>query len=440
MLIGKIHTLVLLLTTVALSLIAPCYGLSTEVLVGEAFDITPDLPSLSGQYNPRVAFDGTDTYLVAWEEGADVWQNTKKSIYAARIRVSGGVVRVLDPAAILLSNSANTQKRPRVAFGGGVFLVVWQELSENTDYDIRGARVTPDGQILDPEGISISAGPHNQVTPDVTYDGTHKKFFVVWADFRDRANYQIYGARIDIDGSIIDRAGIYLGGGGNSVPHTPVVATNGSQFLVVWTNVMNKIHYYRIRAGIYTLDGSLLGKAFSDQKILPGKHKIPGKIPPVSGVASNRSDFLVLSSLIYDTHCKFRPLAAFRVCPDGAVLNQKHPLAADRYEKTFCASLTFCGEFYFVVWEGISSNNRKAFLNPNHDLFATRLDNKVETALDYYNPIIIANTPAAELNPAIAKGNDSEILIVYEEDNLLDHPLGNHVIKGRVASIRPPLH
>jgi len=440
MLMRKIYTLVVLLTSMALPLIAPCDGLSTEVVVGEAFDITPDLHSLSGQYNPRVAFDGTDTYLVAWEEGADVWQNTKKSIYAARIRVSGGVVRVLDPAGILVSNSGNSQKRPRVAFGGGVFLVVWQELSENTEYDIHGVRVTSNGQIMDPEGISISADPHNQVTPDVTYDATNKKFFVVWADFRNKSNYQIYGARIDINGSITDKTGICLGGEGNYVPHTPVVGTNGSQFLVAWTNVMNEMHYYRIRAGIYTLDGSLLGEAFSGQKILPGKQTIIGKTPPVSGVAWNRNDFLVLSSFIYDTHCNFRPLAAFRVCPDGAVLNQKHPLAVDRYEKTFSASVVFGGGCYFVVWEGISSNHRMAFLNPNHDLFASRLDNKAETALDYDNPIIIANTPAAELNPAIAKGNDSELLIVYEEDNLLDHPLGNHVIKGRVASVRPPLH
>lgn len=436
MLIGKIHTLVVLLTTMVIPLITPTYGLSIEVIVGEAFDITPDLPSLSGQYNPKVAFDGTDTYLVVWEDGADVWQNSKKSIRAARIRVSGGVVRVLDRAGILLSNSENSRHRPRVAFGGGVFLIVWQELFDGTDYDIRGVRLTSDGQILDPEGISISAGPHNQVTPDVTYDGTNKKFFVVWADFRDKANYQIYGARIDINGSITDKTGICLGGKGNSVPHTPVVGTNGSQFLVVWTNVINKMNYYRIGASIYTLGGAFLGKAFSDQKILPGKHKISGKTPPISGVASNGSNFFVLSCFIYDAHVNIRALSAFRVRPDGTVFNQKHPLVVDRYEKTFSASVVFAGGFYFVVWEGIGTEEQQAFFNPNHDLFASRIDEKVETAVDYYNPIIIANTLSAELNPAVAKGNNDEILIVYEEDNLLDYPLGKHLIKGRLVSDR----
>lgn len=436
MLIGKIHTLVVLLTTMIIPLITPTYGLSTEIVVGEAFDITPDLRSPSGQYNPRVAFDGTDTYLVVWEEGADVWQNSKKSIYAARIRVSGGVVRVLDRAGILLSNSENSQQRPRVAFGGGVFLIVWQELSDNKDYDIRGVRVTPDGQILDSEGIFITKGALNQITPDVTYDGTNKKFFVVWADFRNKANYQIYGARIALNGSVIDKDGIYLGVRGRSVPHNPIVGTNGKEFLVAWTNVINEIWYYRPWAGRYTLKGAFLAEVFTKNKILPGKHKISGKTPPLSGIVSNGSDFFVLAHFIYDAHVNIRALSAFRVRPDGTVFNQEHPLAVDRYEKTFSASVVFAGGFYFVLWEGIGTEKPQAFFNPNHDLFASRIDEKVETAVDYYNPIIIANTPNAELNPAVAKGNNDEILIVYEEDNLLDYPLGKHLIKGRLVSDR----
>jgi len=434
MLIGKINTLVVLLTIMIIPLITPTYGLSTEIVVGEAFDITPDLRSPSGQYNPRLAFDGTDTYLVAWEEGADVWQNSKKSIRAARIRVFGGVVRVLDPAAILVSNSGNSQKRPRVAFGGGVFLVVWQELFDGTDYDIRGVRVTPDGQILDPEGISIAKGALNQVTPDVTYDGTNKKFFVVWADFRNKANYQIYGARIALNGSVIDKDGICLGGGGRSVPHNPIVVTNGKEFLVAWTNVINEVWYYKPWAGRYTMEGAFLAEVFTKNKILPGRHKIAGKTPPISGIVSNGNDFVIFSRFIYDKHCNTMPLAAFRLISDGTVLNQEHPLAVDMYERTFSGSVTFARGFYFVVWEGISTEKQQAFFNPNHDLFASRIDEKIETAVDYYNPIIIANTPSAELNPAVAKGNGHEVLIVYEEDNLLDYPLGKHLIKGRLVS------
>ncbi len=73
MLIRKILTLKVLQTTIAFLLMNACYGLCAEVVVGNAFDITPDLPSLSGQYKPKVAFDGSDTFLVVWEERFACW-------------------------------------------------------------------------------------------------------------------------------------------------------------------------------------------------------------------------------------------------------------------------------------------------------------------------------------------------------------------------------
>jgi len=83
---------------------------------------------------------------------------------------------------------------------------------------------------------------------------------------------------------------------------------------------------------------------------------------------------------------------------------------------------------------------RRIHEEPIRDLFASRIDKNAENAIDYSNPIIIANTKNLEQNPHLAKGANREVLIVYEEDNLLDHPLGKHVIKGRLTSVRPPLH
>ena len=425
-----------LAATIILTLL--CQALGSELMVSKAFEVTPGLSSSEGQYSPQVAFGGADTYLVVWEQGKDVWQDSKAKVFASRVRVSNGIASTLDPGGILLSRSGNSQKRPRVAFGGGVFLVVWQELSASTDYDIRGARVTLDGRILDPEGISITMKKLNQITPNITYDKTNNRFFVVWADFISGTNYQIYGARIGANGSVLDSNGIFLAKEDNLVPHTPVVETNGEQFLVAWTKRVIEGYYSGISAKRFALNGSLLGKAFSDNvKVRVGRHNAIGKIPPLSGIVSNGDSFVVLTHFIYGHGSDWRPLGAFHVRRNGTVRNQEVPLMIDSYEKTFGASAVFTGEFYLAVWEGIGGNNRNnVHTEPNHDIFACRIDSNIENALDYDAPILIADTPSSESNPSISKGNGPEMIVAYEEDNLLDHPLGRHIIKAKLISCK----
>jgi hypothetical protein len=410
--------------------------LGSEIAVSKAFEVTPVLSSSEGQYRPQVAFGGANTYLVVWEQGEDVWQNSKAKVFASRVRVSDGVASILDPGGIRLSRTGNSQTRPRVAFGGGVFLVVWQELSESTDYDIRGARVTLDGRILEPEGISITMKKLNQITPSITYDKTSNRFFVVWADFMSGTNYQVYGARIDANGSVLDSDGIFLAKENNLVPHTPVVETNGEQILVAWTKRAKEGYYSGISAKLFALNGSLLGKAFSDNvEARVGRLKTAGKLPPLSVIVSNGDSFVVLTHFIYGHMSDWRPLGAFHVHRNGTVRNQEVPLMIDSYEKTFGASAVFTGEFYLAVWEGMGGNNRNdVHTEPNHDIFACRIDSTVENALDYDTPILIAHTPSSERNPSISKGNGPEMMVAYEEDNLLDHPLGRHIIKAKLIS------
>ena len=108
---------------------------------------------------------GKDCYLVAWCDGTLQADRPTADIYAARIDHALG--KSLDPAGIRVCAAADFQERPAVAFDGTNFLVVWQDFRNGRDYDIYAARVSPQGRVLDPDGFPVIARAGNQARPAV---------------------------------------------------------------------------------------------------------------------------------------------------------------------------------------------------------------------------------------------------------------------------------
>ncbi len=130
-------------------------------------------------------------------------------------------------------SAGGIQRNSAVAFGGGNFLVVWEDQrAAPGDSDIFGARVSTSGAVLDTGGIAVAVNTAtNQLNPDVAFDGTN--FLVVWDD--NRANpVSIYGARIDAaTGTSLDPGGVQLATGVCS-KSVPAVAFSGSSYLVAF--------------------------------------------------------------------------------------------------------------------------------------------------------------------------------------------------------------
>jgi hypothetical protein len=115
------------------------------------------------QSSPAIAFDGTN-YLVVWRDSRTIGY-TGYDIYGARVAPDG---RVLDPVGIPIATAAGHETSPRVAFGGGTFLVVWSTAgAPEIENDVVGTRVTPSGSVLDPSGISIASTSRNELGADV---------------------------------------------------------------------------------------------------------------------------------------------------------------------------------------------------------------------------------------------------------------------------------
>jgi len=172
----------------------------------------------NNQRAPALAFDGTN-FLVAWEDnrGADY------SIYASRVDING---EVLDPGGILVSSATGNQNNPAVAANNGGGFVAWAD-GRGANVDLYGSRVTADGVVTDDPatGIAISTATGDQTMPAAAFDGTN--YFVVWDDQRD-GTYNVYGARVSTGGSVLDASGIAISTAANN-QRVPAVAFGGSQ-------------------------------------------------------------------------------------------------------------------------------------------------------------------------------------------------------------------
>ncbi|MFH0777716.1 MAG: hypothetical protein V2A71_03705, partial [Candidatus Eisenbacteria bacterium] len=175
------------------------------------------------QVRPAVAFDGTN-YLVVWTDD----RTGSCDIYGARVAPDGNV---LDPDGFAIAAVPFNQRKPDLAFGGTGCVVVWADDRGGT-WDIYGARVSPEGTVLDPEGIPVSTGPSDQTSPAVAYDGTG--YLTVWEDSR-AGKWDIVGARIARDGEVVDSAG-FLICGASRYQRSPALAFGGVNYVVAWTD------------------------------------------------------------------------------------------------------------------------------------------------------------------------------------------------------------
>ncbi|RCK75842.1 MAG: Cell surface protein [Ignavibacteriae bacterium] len=185
--------------------------------------------------NPALSFDGTN-YMVVWEHKGD--------IYGCRVSQNA---EVLDPDGFIISSATSNQVKPAIAFDGNNYLVVWQD-NRNNENDIYAARVTPDGLVLDTNGIAICTAINSQENPSIIFDG--KNYIITWEDYRDNQTISnIYGACVSTDGTILEEVPIIKK---DSSTFSPALARGyGDKILLVydsWTEVHNNIEYnaYRV--------------------------------------------------------------------------------------------------------------------------------------------------------------------------------------------------
>ena len=303
------------------------------------------------ELHPSVAFDGTN-YLIVWDTGSAFGGD----IYGTRVTPAG---EVLDPAGIPVSTASNGETEPKLAFDGTNYLVVWDD-SPGSFPTVHGARVAPDGTVLDPSGIAISPVTQTwETTPSVASDGT--TFMVVWADGQAPWGGATSGARVSSDGVVLDPSGISISTRGGSSS----IAFDGTNYLVPWVPGQ----YYADEGDLYATRVTTGGGVIDPDGLRIGRQAPSEQVGPA--VASSGTDFLAVWQ---DYRAGNSDIYAARVTESGQSLDGTGIPVALGGQQQINPTVTFDGSNYLVVWE-VRQSNRAA------DLYGARVS-RTGTVLD----------------------------------------------------------
>ncbi len=289
----------------------------------------------TGSY-PSLTWNGTN-YLVVWKYFSG-YRYDEGDIYGARISPQG---EVIDPSGIpIRQTDADTEEFPSVGWNGSNYVVAWKSVNQHS---ILEARVTPEGEVLEPDGIDLGEGEYyNQKRPAVASDGTNT--LVVWEHQIDADNWDICGRRLDSEGNILGpKQKISIGTNSQT---NGSAAWNGENFLVVWQDLREGQY-----ADLYGIRIDTAGEAVDPAEFLICRHQ--GRKGNAK-VAWNGESFLVVwqdlrDSVDWDIYCT--PVSAEGIVSDtnglaiatvtgypGNALHEKSP------------ALDWSGESYLVVW------------------------------------------------------------------------------------------
>jgi len=380
------------------------------IRVDEEFLLSDSGPGKQVQGTPHAAF-GQGMYLVVWREG---WHGKggNARIFAARVSAQG---KVLDPQGIEVAPCRQgVQERPRVAFGGGLFLVVWQDLRNGKHYDVLAARISPEGKVLDAQPISLTAAPRTQVLPEVASDG--KDFLVVWQGLQgEETAYRGFAAPVGAHGKV--GATVETG----AAPQ-PKIAFGGSCYLAAYGS--ESVLTVMLSSAGKPLNATQWGNqtlrstkaAVFSLCALPGKgwlvvgHRSPPDPWGWGGPGAMRAALLNADGKLQNQDAVKEPSGNWNRLPGWLDSSkEKKPGATWPWGESAGA---WTGRYALVVWQRQHLCGEKMTNFENCDLVAARVDGF--KSLDEAG-VPVAASQADELKPALASDGAGNILCVYEK-------------------------
>ena len=257
---------------------------------------------LEGAWDPDVEF-GNGRFLVAWEERLgpedlplDMERIIPCCIHGRTYNSDGGDPNPSGDADIDISPSDDYSyhaENPSIAYGGGVFFVVWEEnpadqIINRYEADIKAALVTPEGQVT--KRFTICNAPNLQCDPHVTYDSSSQRFFTVWEDARDSSsNYDVYGRIYDENGNPLG-SDFQVAAGANCQDEPWICSDNQGYFMVVYEDGYNpETGPFSLFSQKFDSNGNKVG---STRPIASGTDRNDNIFPSISFCTQNERYFV----------------------------------------------------------------------------------------------------------------------------------------------------
>ena len=178
-------------------------------------------PMLFSQLNAEAVYDGTN-YVIVWP--GQIPSATSYNLLVARVDTSGAA---LDPAPIVLTPSGVV--RAKIASNGSNVLIVWTSTDAFIHIQILSGGATIASKVLTPSSNARS------LNVDVAFDGTN--YLVVWT----QSGYLV-GERISPAGVELDPGGLsFMSGRGD-----PALACNGTYCMLLSITSASQIYGARI--------------------------------------------------------------------------------------------------------------------------------------------------------------------------------------------------
>jgi len=312
------------------------------VFDGPNFKIT----DIGENYSPSIASNGS-VYLVVW------YRKNPSSGFDIYGRVIGKDGSFFEEGEIPICTASYDQMFPSVAWGGRHFLVVWQDKRSGNRWDIYGVRVTPEGTVLDAEGIKIAGGKwtKNQISPALSSDGDD--FLIVWQGERTSGVYNINSASLSSEEGEPLRISYPVTISASSKNQvSPAVAFDGNNYLVIWQDFRSNMYW-----GIYGARVNKKGRTLDFQAIqITDSDESPwNKWRPV--LSWNGNYFFIIWTGSPETDKWF--LYGRRVDSSGEVLDGEDLLIAGNGTNKASPALGWDGVEYMLVWEEEPGENSK---------------------------------------------------------------------------------
>jgi hypothetical protein len=362
------------------------------------------------QTGPSGASDGSD-FLAAWTESRPQGQMV---VQAARIASDGSL---LDPVGFTVNDEPGAKSSVATGFGDSLYLVAWADNRSAQGADIYCARVNPEGQVLDTNGIVVCDESLYRYPSDVSFDG--QNFLLVWYDYRSGTDGDIYAARVSPDGVVLDPDGFAVSAD-TCEDLWPAVCFADTHYLVVWDRGFSWQGPYDIYGALISSDGVVTKPRFLVSGAT-GNQRYPA-------VASGPTGSFVawVDTRLPNTE---PDIFGARVSTDGTVLDTNGLVVAEHGEEERRPRVTSDGAGFRVLWSRWEWGTTA--------IATGRVDTagNVSRVSDWF--AVTVSGPDASVGYDAAYGSGPELLLLFDfwTDTASGRHYGNRRLWGRFGDV-----